>query len=189
MKSATDARIAAALAPEAAVIKRELQPKEQILWIARPHTAACAWALSRSKVASAFPLAGLAAVWTYVALQGSKSGDLFPMIGGLMFLGALGLLLSPIWYYLVARSTVYAITDSRAIVLTTFPGYTVVSHLPRDMGELEKNMRGDGVGNLVFRREVKKDSDSTKTVKHGFFGIPDVTMAEQQIRRMIGDAR
>ncbi len=178
----------AILSPDAGMVKPELEAKEQLRWIGRPSPWACAWAKSWSMFLFSFLFGGFSIYWVYGAA--SKGGDkLFPLFGVPFVLIGLAMFLSPVWQYLKARATVYAVTDRRALIHCTFPRYSVLSYFPRDIDRLEKTLTGNGAGNLIFRAETRQSGENWQTIKHGFYGAPDINGAEHQLRRIISDVR
>lgn len=108
---------------------------------------------------------------------------LFPLI----FLGAgLSMLGSPLWYYLKATSTVYAVTNRRALILSGVFSQSVQSFGENDIEFIKRRTRGES-GDVLFAREhrTRRSSSSTGisrtrhyTVDIGFFGIPNVREVE-----------
>jgi hypothetical protein len=109
----------------ARILERELAPGERIIWQARPATSNRMRA-SLGSFLFGIPLFAFAVIWTLGASGGFASErsssrswpPWFPVLWGGMFilLSAL-MLLSPLWAWWVARHTVYAITDRRAILI------------------------------------------------------------------------
>jgi hypothetical protein len=179
------------LSPDAAIIKPELQQREQLRWIGRPAPWPCAWAKSWSMFLFSIPFGGFSIFWIYQSwtMTAGQQAKYFPLFGIPFLLVGLSMFLSPVWQYLKARTTVYAVTDLRAIVHCTFPRYSVMSYFTRDIERLEKTLVAGGAGTLIFRSETKQSGDSSHTVKHGFYAAPDINGAEQQLRRITGDVR
>src|SRR5262249_42546884 len=91
--------------------------------------------------------AGAPGAWGVGGLLPSFSlSGLTPAVGGVL------LVTSPLWMGSVARKTVYALTDKRAILWepSLFSAVQVRSYTASGLGAMTRNERGDGSGDLVF---------------------------------------
>jgi len=110
---------------------------------------------------------------------------LFPLIGVATLAVGLVMLLSPLRYARKARRMAYAVTDSRVLIIE--PG-RVQSFEPSDIQHLIRTDKGSGSGNLIFREEQGNQIlaiytfGATALRKIGFYGVPDVHVAETAIR-------
>jgi hypothetical protein len=179
----------------AAMVDAELAKGEKVAWIGRP----IPWLRARSSLPmalvgipfTAFALFWIAAAGGFVFHHGGPGPPgFFPLFGIPLVLVGLGLLLSPLWAYRKAMRTVYAITDQRA--LTIEPGLwghvVVQSFEPQQLAHLERHQRGDGSGDLVFRREHRGSGRGHYMVAIGFLAVADVREAEDRIRQLVARA-
>jgi hypothetical protein len=86
-----------------------------------------------------------------------------------------------------ARRTVYAVTDRRALVISGLLSRSVQSYGAGDIEFIKRTMRGDDVGDLIFRYEIRRGAASyggtvvgvqSDSVPVGFFAIPHVREVE-----------
>src|SRR5262245_17790844 len=131
-------------------VARELSPGEHLVWAGQPRLDLA--------VRPAFLLVpfgvvftGFSVVWMLVAGL-LTLGLLAPC--GLLFLAAgVAMILSPVWLRSLARRTVYALSDRRAIIWQ--PGWfgrvTVQSFTAPGLGQMARTERPDGAGDLVFQ--------------------------------------
>lgn len=105
---------------------------------------------------------------------------LFPLFGLPFLLIGIAGLCAPLILRRKARTTVYAITNLRAITIEGAKSITVRSYTAAEILDLERVEHKDGSGNLILlkKRELNSDGDST-TGHYGFFSIRDVRRVEQ----------
>ena len=109
--------------------------------------------------------------WASLLFQGS-----FVLLGILM-------LLTPLWTYLLARRTVYGITDRRVILLTQTWTRTVQSYGEREITNLVRTERADGSGDLAFAKRETSDGDGgRKSVDVKLIGVPKVREVERLLQ-------
>lgn len=92
------------------------------------------------------------------SFSSSSSFSNFAMIFQLMlavfFLIGLSMIFSPLWNYLKARFTVYALTDERAMIINRLPTQTVHSYSTRNIEKVER--RGSEFeGDVIFGSETR----------------------------------
>ena len=180
-------------------IGAEIEPNERLLWTGRPDPSKRA-ATGIPAMIFGIPFTLFALFWTTMAsgaifaTRNSGHGTpaplyLFPLFGLPFILVGFGLLLSPLWAYLKAQRTMYAVTDRRAITWeeNTFGGKrTVRSFGPNEIALMERRENANGVGDLVFSRERNysyQNGRNRNTVReNGFFAIPDVRTVERILR-------
>ncbi len=106
-----------------------------------------------------------------------------------IILGA-GLASTPWWWPVMAKRTVYAISDQRLLIIRHLWNRKVTSYGPEDIDAVERRERRDGSGDVIFRREeIKKlnhhhDRHGKRRVGErevGFFGVPEVRRVEEAI--------
>ena len=101
----------------------------------------------------------------------------------------LGMMLSPVWHYIAAVRTVYAITPKRVFVMTGFRSRKVQSYTAREIGFIERTEHADGTGDLTFARKPTKDSEGDPTVEEiQLVGIPEVRSVESLLRETFDDS-
>jgi hypothetical protein len=175
------------------IVRLEVGPNEKILWAGRPGRGA----LVRTQAAKIFPgifFLVFAVLWLYTTggkawLAGEPGTfSVFSLFGLIAAVPGLGLTLSPLWMWLAARWTTYAILERRLVIISSFPVHRVYSYGPRDIQELERTERGDKSGDIVFRRELSASSRNRRQAKRiGFFGIPNVRRVEDLVRALKPD--
>lgn len=181
---------------------RELSANERLLWAGRP--APLRQAIQALPLALfGIPFTIFACSWTFGA--GAFSG-VFALVGVLFLLVGIKMLTSPLWSYAKAKSTVYAVTDKRALVIRGGGARAVTSYEPADIGEIDRREKSDGSGDLIFGRPTSylepgpmmplTGAKGVTTfapggtvrrtgVRAGFYGIPDVRAVEQHLRNLV----
>jgi hypothetical protein len=171
------------------LVTSQLDPGEGVLWTGAPNPTR----LALSSIPAAIfgiPFTGFAVFWMYMAFsmtsRSSPAGgawSLFPLFGLPFLLIGLGMLTAPLWAYLAAGRTVYAVTNRRALILSRIVSTMVKSFTHEDIHELEHVERAGGSGDLYFgSRLVYGKGGRVSRVRVGFIGIPDVRTVEQLIR-------
>ena len=200
------------------VAEAALSGGERLYWVGRPNP----MRLARSNLSR--PVFGLA--WTAMvffmftkissfgsSFRSSSSGfsTIFQLVLVVFLFIGLGMIFSPVWNYLKARSTVYAITDERAMIITRLPAQSVRSYSTRNIQKVER--RGSDLeGEVIFGSETRTYTDNnrnnqggininfsdsgtnvnlggnrtrTVTIPIGFFGISQPREAENLLLDMI----
>ena len=178
-----------------AAVERELASGEHLIWFDRPRP----WALARRDLPKSLfgiPFTAFAIFWVSAAYFGTshakESGpfEFFPLFGVPFIAVGLGLLLSPLWSVLKARSTIYAITDERLMIIEGLRIRRVTSYTSADIQQIERTERRDGSGDVVFRRELplgRRNSisfGSFNATRIGFFGVADARRVETSVRQL-----
>lgn len=164
-------------------LRSELQPNERLLWTGQPLPHA---ARLQSLLIAAFgiPFTVFSIVWMLFAgwIGGSVATgfSLFSLCGLPFFLVGLGMLSSPYWIPRLARRTVYAITNHRALTLRTslFGTLTTESFTAQRLTRLERRERPDGSGDLIFEQFTEPLGSGTTTTTRGFLAIPNVRQVQ-----------
>ena len=170
-------------------IQDEMRASERLVWADRPSPGRLA--------VSALPMSffgifffGFAVFWMVGASQamdGSEPGvfALFPLFGLPFVLVGLGILLAPLWVYMRAHRTVFAITSERLIIKK---GRTVKSYEPEEIENIERTDHSNGLGDVIFARELYRTrgrhGSRTRTRKIGFLGIADAREIEDAVRKL-----
>ena len=170
-------------------VNRQLDPGEGLLWSGVPSPGRVALSALPS-TAIGIPFTGFAAFWIAMAFtmtskaKSSPGGpwNLFPLFGLPFLLIGLGMLTAPLWAWLTAGRTLYAVTNKRALIISSLFGTSVKSYMYAEIRELQRVERAGGSGDLYF---ASRDVVARRGVTHqriGFLGIPDVRGVEQLIR-------
>lgn len=170
----------------------ELQSGETLYWTGTANPARAAL----TALPAAFfgiPFAGFALFWMKGAYQASshlskspnafaKGFSVFPLFGLPFLIIGLSIVLAPLWAYLKGRSTVYAVTNQRVMVISGGGSRTVKSFTPADIVSVEHRERADGTGDVVIcTNGVMRSNNSTSQVKIALVGVPNVKEVAQQV--------
>jgi hypothetical protein len=162
-------------------VANELAADEKLLWVGQPRADLAArpvWIL----IPMGIFFAGFALFWTALA-------PWFMAPCGVPFI-AIGifLLASPIWLRALARKTLYALTDRRAIIFkpSWFGRVHVHSFTAAGLGQMSRKERPDGSGDLVFQVYTTGFGENARSEAQGFLAIDDVRHVEDLIRRTLG---
>ena len=177
------------------IATRTLDPGERLLWSGSPNPGRSA---AQVLVATfiGIPSVGFAVFWIYTAYHiASRSAHapgpwaLFPLFGLPFLLIGLGVMLSPLWAYLAAQRTVYAVTDQRALISSSLGARGVRAYSHDDIGELSMVERADGSGDLFFANRTMVTQRGYASQRVGFIGIPEVRSVEQLLRQNLKEQR
>ncbi len=95
-------------------------------------------------------------------------------------------LLAPLWSYLTAKQSVYAITDRRAIIIHALRGRTTRSFNIEWLDRFERQDGYSGRGSIIFDKEVfhttGKSGTKTRYKNIGFLGLCDVGTVDALLR-------
>jgi hypothetical protein len=106
----------------------------------------------------------------------------FPLFGLPFLFVGLGIVLAPLWAYLKGRSTVYAVTNQRVMVISGNGTRSVKSLTPADIVSVDHRERPDGSGDVVIcTNGIVRTNNSTSQVKVALLGIPNVKEVAQQV--------
>lgn len=195
-----------------AVLRRELDEGERLLWVGRPIPALYArrflipgvllgtFALgftafivvamvanARELLGPRFQAGEFAGVAGDVALLAFFGVFAVVTLGAAVFMYAL-----PVRANKRAARTIYAVTDRRAIVLVAFDDGRVVErdYSADELGHLFRRQHADGTGDVHFEsaRGVAPGSPSGGTTpsQHGFLAVRDALDVERILRRRFG---
>jgi hypothetical protein len=176
------------------VAASQLDAGERLLWTGFPNPAAVAL---RSLPVTFFgiPFTAFACFWIWQAWSMTSHGPkapgpfvLFPLFGIPFLLVGLAVLGTPLWVLLGAKTTVYAVTEKRALIITGSASRGIQSFTPADMCDITRQERPDGSGSVYFAsRTVTTSSNGiARMARIGFEGIPDVRQVEQLLRDQMG---
>jgi hypothetical protein len=177
---------------------KELAPGEKLVWADRPSAAGLA-KRDGPKFLMGIPFTAFALFWTWGASSATGHapmgiGIFFPL-WGLMFIAiGLWILSSPLRAAMKASLTVYAITSDRLLIIEGARSHRITSFTPADVQQIERTERGDGSGDVVFRKENPTSSrgfsfnGNWTATRIGFFGVRDVRRVEASVRQLAQQA-
>jgi hypothetical protein len=177
-------------------LRSELNSGEKLLWAGQP-IAGRAGLTSLPLVLFGIPWTLFSIFWIVMASgitsrisSGFGVTSLFPLFGIPFVLIGVGMLSSPLWMRRKAQRTIYAVTDTRALILTPAwgGGVTVRSIPPEDLTARSRTQKSDGSGSLIFNRlsttrHRAGPDGGTYTVTVGFENITEVREVEALIER------
>lgn len=172
-------------------IRPELDRGERVLWIGRPDPVALGWRRGGLVVLFLIPWTGFALFWTFMATGGFRTDAGFGVFGlvwgGMFILVGAGMFVRTLLPIAGAWSTVYAVTDRRALILGTGK---VSSYGPAELGSLVRT-GGSRRGSLVFGTAQAAAQARTGRALHaggpdtGFVGIENPREVERLIRERV----
>src|SRR5215831_7374946 len=105
------------------IVTAQLDPGERILWSGFPAPGALARRVLPMTLFG-IPFTAFSVFWVWQTLSITRHGPqapgplfLLPLFGLPVLFVGLGVMASPIWVYLAAKSTVYAVTEKRALII------------------------------------------------------------------------
>ena len=171
----------------------ELQSGESLYWTGTADPARSALSALPAALFG-IPFAGFALFWMSTAFHATnamhkssnnaftKSFSVFPLFGLPFLLIGLGIVLAPLWAYLNGRSTVYAVTNQRVMVITGGNSRSVKSYTPADIIGVEHRERPDGSGDIVIlTNAITRSNNMTSQVKVTLCGVPNVKQVAEQV--------
>jgi hypothetical protein len=178
----------------AAILDRELEPKEKVVWVGQPNELAF---VRRSIGIFLFgiPFFVFAIFWTRLAMSsgmgpaaaGGSWGAWFPLLWGGMFvvIGG-GMLLSPFWAWWLAQRTLYAVTDRRVLLIEAARRLRVQHFTGERLLNAVRVEDRYGRGDLILERlPVQGRRGRTRFQEVGFFGVDDVRKVERLVRATV----
>jgi hypothetical protein len=107
----------------------------------------------------------------------------FPLFGLPFLLVGLGIVLAPLWAFLKAGSTVYAVTNQRVMIITGSSNRAVKSFTPADILGVEHRERPDGSGDILILTNgiTRRNNNLPSAVSVSLCGVPDVKQVAQQV--------
>jgi len=166
----------------------QLDAGEHLLWSGAPDPGRLALQALPAMLFGV-PFTAFAAFWMTMAFRMTGAGShpaspgpFFALFGLPFLLIGLAILTSPLWTYLGAQRTVYAVTEHRALIISGLGTRGVQSFTHADIGDLERFERADGSGDLYFAARGYVTRGVARMQRLGFIGIPEVRTVEQLIR-------
>jgi hypothetical protein len=166
-------------------IARELAMNERLLWASRANPGRIARQAAPASCVGV-PFLAFSIFWTVSAT--SMGAPIFFTLWGLMFCGiGAAVLLSPLWAAKKGSSTVYVVTDQRAMIIEGGSSRSIKSWTRRDIDTIERREHADGTGDVVFAREMRRGAKGRAyTNEIGFWGIQDARLVEGYLRQLAG---
>jgi hypothetical protein len=173
-------------------IDAELQHGESVLWVGKPLPSRIALQNRQALVTGVLALAAL-----FVLFSGFSAAAIFSFFifgCGFTWLGLLFLLLPfyyfarPVYDYLMAERTIYAVTDRRALIIKPKFGGRIIQSYNR-IQNIERRELSGGKGDLIFASETQPTRSRARSRKVGFFGIPNAREVEQLMLGVLTGAR
>lgn len=165
------------------ILEPELYDDEDVIYLGRPGP--ISWVRSWLGIfLFGIPFLGFALFWEKTALQ--TGSVIFPLFGLPFIIVGLGMTISPLWQWLIAKRAIYAITDKRAIILRTFPWRKVHSFFAADLGYIERKWMGiGGSGTVIFA--LRKSNGPMRVPSGpdwGFYGIDHPRKVERDLMNL-----
>jgi hypothetical protein len=162
----------------------QLEPGERLLWWGKPDPKR-GLLLTIPVVLFGIPWTAFSIFWM-AAASGLVFGDsnrgwfsLFALFGLPFVLVGLGMLTAPYWAYRKAQQTIYALTNRRALIITSGRATKVKSYAASDIGTIERTERANGKSDVMFATVVT--SKNLQSI--GFMGIEN----GRQVERLLFD--
>ncbi|MFZ4573146.1 MAG: hypothetical protein ACOYN0_02035 [Phycisphaerales bacterium] len=188
----------------AAELRNELADGERVLWCARPTPGGFSRGSWWIAPFGCF-FAGFAIIWMGIgasiallaAFDPAGSGSFSGFIGLVFLLTGIPILWAgvyiatgPIRARRAAAQTVYGLTDRRVIAVEggwRGGARTVSSYGPQDILRSERVEHANGVGDVIFRREIVNGADRDRVITRprGLIGIENVADVERLIREVL----
>ncbi|HKW88748.1 MAG TPA: PH domain-containing protein [Candidatus Acidoferrales bacterium] len=141
------------------------------------------------------PFAGFALFWMSEAFRATNTMSrtahnsfvsgfkVFPLFGVPFLLIGLAITLAPLWAFLKGKSTVYAVTNRRVMVISGTNSRAVQSFTPADIASVEHRERPDGSGDIVLMTNTlqRRGNNIAIPMKVALCGIPNVKQVAEQV--------
>ena len=177
----------------------ELQPGESLYWTGTANPARAAISALPAALFG-IPFAGFALFWISQAFRAThmmpkdsqnpfmNGFRVFPLFGLPFLLVGLGIVLAPLWAFLKAGSTVYAVTNQRVMIISGSNNRSVKSLTPADILGVQHNERPDGSGDILILTNgiTRGNNNLTTQVNISLSGVPNVKQVAQQVLALHG---
>jgi hypothetical protein len=184
----------------ASEIKGRLDPSEKIVWAGRPDPLVFAATANGVIPIIGIFFLGFSVFWLYGALSATRAAKgsiglfaFFPLFGIPFVIAGLCMVLSPVWAWRRAKSTIYALTDRRAVIASDFPMRAMTSVEPMQLRPLEVHGGGGRRGTVYFfERPFGMNAAFGYTYamrREGFRGIDEAERVAELIREHLLGAR
>ena len=180
------------------ILERELEPKERVVWRGQPDVVR--FMIRRIAIfLFGIPFCAFAVFWTVSATsrpmaRGAMGKSAFPWfvarLGGMFIAIGAFMLLSPLLSWWVARRTLYAVTDRRALLIEAPWRRRIQAFAGERLLNVVRVEDGYGRGDIILERLPISGSRGRTTVREiGFFGLEDVKHVEQLLRATVDRGR
>jgi hypothetical protein len=164
-----------------AMVRSELEAGESLQWTGLADATRAAIS-SLPVMLFGLPFAGFSIFWMTMAFHGthnSRSSSpvsaFFPLFGLPFLVIGLGIVGAPLFAYLKAQKTAYAITDKRIIVITDGRTRSVKSCTPADIVSVDHLERTGGTGDVIIRTNgVIQQRNSASQINVSLLGVSNV---------------
>jgi hypothetical protein len=159
---------------------------EKVLWWGRPNPPSYAFKKSWQTFLFGIPFLAFAVFWTTMA----SAGGAFAAFGIPFMAIGLGMVLSPLWYYVRGLRTTYALTDRRAVIdIAGFMPQRISVPLS-EIDFIDLRARDSGSGDVYFKETVSRGSSRNQFVyRDGFVAIPEARRVEALLRNAVDASR
>ena len=197
----------AGLTPELdAAVRNELREGEELWYAGMPSPSRMGRKMWPIALFGLF-FGGFAAFWMTMAAAGAwfggmQSSDdagskvaagvfmLFPLFGLPFLLVGLAMISSPFWVGRKARRTACCVTNQRAMQVACGRSFKVQSWNAQDLDGISKELHPDGTGSLIFASSLVRGAKGrTRSVAHGFYGVPDPRGCEEALLALKATSR
>lgn len=173
-------------------VDAELLEGEELLWVGQPNPVGAAMGPTLLRDLSPLLIMGIFFSFFITIIANEVPMDEFPAQFMLLPFGII--MLTTLWpilaRFMSATRSVYAMTDRRALIIN---GSSVKSYGPDDIEFVERKMRGQNSGDLLFANEIdtrySSSNRSTRVTSRpvGFLGIENVREVEAIMLRALRD--
>lgn len=175
-------------------VQSELQSGETLSWTGTADPARAALGALPAAIFG-IPFAGFALFWMSMAFRGTDAMNrsthnafaggfaLFPLFGLPFLLIGLAIALAPLWAFLKAKSTVYAVTNRRVMVISGSTNRSVKSLTPADITSVEHRERPDGSGDILLTTTavIRAGNNMSSQMRVALCGVPNVKQVADQV--------
>jgi len=175
-------------------VEAELSDGEDLRWAGKPDPSQMAGAAKPTVKFGIYAIVvstAIAAVFLWIRGGFGESGSdrpslLFCLIPLAFAMVGIAASAYPCWLKRKARSTLYLVTNRRAITMTWGRRQVVRSFGPEHMSHLEVRLRPDGSGDILFEPLSTVDEGGTEHIHDpydvGLFGVASVGSVERLLR-------
>ncbi len=134
---------------------------------------------------TAFALFWMISVGTMLNKSFGNFVNYFALFGLPFLIIGIFMLLSPFIASLIAKKSIYIITDRRAIIFNkTIFSNNVKSYYPKDLSNIETNQKGEDEGDIIFSSETRRGSERSYEVPIGFWGVKNFNDGKKLLKEL-----
>jgi len=163
------------------VLRKELVPGERLIWAAHPSGLALAkrralWSLFGAVIA-------IANFYLAFGRRGGAASVVAVFFDWPFVVAGTVLVFWPIWEFLRAKTTTYAISDRRLLISKHGLSRIIKSYTASEIQEIDRDDLGGGTGDVNFRSDIYRLSDGKRHKSQiGLFGVREAEHVEKLIR-------